>query len=102
DGIRDRNVTGVQTCALPISPGPRIRRAWEAMAVEQIPFTLLDGAEGWLAIADADQLDQVLWALLDNAVKYGERSPVEVELAVDRSEEHTSELQSRFDLVCRL
>ena len=68
-----------------LAPGPRIRRAWEAMAVEQIPFTLLDGAEGWLAIADADQLDQVLWALLDNAVKYGERSPVEVELAVDEA-----------------
>ena len=31
---------------------------------------------GWLAVADVDQLDQVLWALLDNAVKYGERSPV--------------------------
>ena len=30
-------------------------------------------AEGWLAVADADQLDQVLWALLDNAVKYGGR-----------------------------
>ena len=28
---------------------------------------------GWLAVADADQLDQVLWALLDNAVKYGGR-----------------------------
>src|SRR5207249_8651346 len=27
DGIRDRNVTGVQTCALPISLGPRLRRA---------------------------------------------------------------------------
>src|SRR5699024_12764341 len=27
DGIRDRNVTGVQTCALPISP-PRPRRPW--------------------------------------------------------------------------
>ena len=26
---------------------------------------------GWLAVADADQLDQVLWALLDNAVRYG-------------------------------
>ena len=29
---------------------------------------------GWLAVADADQLDQVLWALLDNAVKYGGRT----------------------------
>src|SRR5699024_12232417 len=26
DGIRDRNVTGVQTCALPISPSPGRRR----------------------------------------------------------------------------
>src|SRR5699024_3030707 len=25
DGIRDRNVTGVQTCALPISTGPGVR-----------------------------------------------------------------------------
>jgi hypothetical protein len=31
-----------------------------------------DGAPDWLAVADSDQLDQVLWALLDNAVKYGE------------------------------
>src|SRR5699024_865304 len=28
DGIRDRNVTGVQTCALPISCEPPILRAW--------------------------------------------------------------------------
>ena len=33
-------------------------------------------ADGWLAIADIDQLDQVLWALLDNAVKYGGGTPV--------------------------
>src|SRR5699024_11985745 len=26
DGIRDRNVTGVQTCALPISSAARVRR----------------------------------------------------------------------------
>src|SRR5699024_7754655 len=26
DGIRDRNVTGVQTCALPISAAPAVRR----------------------------------------------------------------------------
>src|SRR5699024_11651162 len=34
DGIRDRNVTGVQTCALPILPRPRRsdRAAWGAGA----------------------------------------------------------------------
>ena len=30
-----------------------------------------------------DQLDQVLWALLDNAVKYGRREPIEVSIAVE-------------------
>ena len=36
-------------------------------------------------MADADQLDQVLWALLDNAVKYGRREPIDVEIAVDEA-----------------
>ena len=35
-------------------------------------------AAGWLALADPDQFDQVLWAILDNAVSYGARSAVEV------------------------
>ena len=55
---------------------PACERAWEALAATDVAFTLEDESQGWLAIADADQLDQVLWALLDNAVKYGERSPI--------------------------
>src|SRR6185503_11170974 len=47
--------------------GPRVRRAWEGLASD-VPFELDDDSEGWLAIADGDQLDQVLWALLDNAL----------------------------------
>ena len=52
--------------------GPRIQRAWDALAVADRVMELDDGAPDWLAVADGDQLDQVLWALLDNAVKYGE------------------------------
>ena len=52
--------------------GPRIQRAWEGLAVADRVMELDDGAPDWLAVADGDQLDQVLWALLDNAVKYGE------------------------------
>ena len=52
--------------------GPRVQRAWDALAVADRPLRLHDGAPDWLAVADGDQLDQVLWALLDNAVKYGE------------------------------
>ncbi len=62
---------------------PRVRRAWEALGVDEVVFSLDDAAEGWLAVADGDQLDQVLWALLDNAVKYGRREPIEVSIAVD-------------------
>jgi two-component system, OmpR family, sensor histidine kinase VicK len=63
-----------------------VRRAWEALAAEGVPFTVDDRSDGWLAVADVDQLDQVLWALLDNAVKYGERSPITVEIAPDPEE----------------
>ncbi|GAC1669318.1 MAG: hypothetical protein NVS9B8_12080 [Candidatus Limnocylindrales bacterium] len=59
------------------------RRAWEALAAEDVPFKVDDGSAGWLAVADVDQLDQVVWALLDNALKYGERSPISVEIAPD-------------------
>jgi signal transduction histidine kinase len=61
-----------------LSLAPRVRRTWEALGVSDVPFTLHDEAEGWLAVADGDQVDQVLWALLDNAVVYGGRGGVEV------------------------
>ena len=67
-----------------VSLAARTRRAWEALAAE-VPFKLDDDAEGWLAIADADQLDQVLWAILDNAVKYGNRTGVDASVRVDRA-----------------
>jgi signal transduction histidine kinase len=67
-----------------IALGPRVRRAWEALNAATVDFELRDGGRGWLAVADPDQLDQVLWALLDNAVKYGGREGnVEVEVTAD-------------------
>jgi signal transduction histidine kinase/HAMP domain-containing protein len=63
-----------------------VRRAWEALAAEDVPFKVDDRSTGWLAVADVDQLDQVLWALLDNALKYGERSPITVEIAPEPAE----------------
>jgi signal transduction histidine kinase/HAMP domain-containing protein len=59
---------------------PRIRHAWDALGAAEIPFQLDDEAPGWLAIADRDQLDQVLWAVFDNAVKYGAGSAVRARL----------------------
>src|SRR5438046_4327435 len=69
DGIRDWSVTGVQTCALPISGGRRHPLARRDRR---------DGA-GQPGEAPARPRDRHL-----------------------RSEEHTSELQSLTNLVCRL
>lgn len=62
---------------------PRIRRAWEALGAADVAFTLDDRSAGWLAVADPDQLDQVLWALLDNAIAYGARSAVDGSVVAD-------------------
>ena len=64
----------------------RVRKAWEALGAADVPFSIEDRAANWLAVADADQLDQVLWALLDNAVKYGGRTAVGVEIDVEASD----------------
>ncbi|MEO5884749.1 MAG: ATP-binding protein [Candidatus Limnocylindrales bacterium] len=71
-----------------VALGTRVRKAWEALGVDDVDFTLEDAGRGWLAVADTDQLDQVLWALLDNAVKYGQRSPVNASIALDPSARH--------------
>ena len=65
------------------SPAARVRRTWEALGVIDVPFTIDDQSGGWLALADGDQLDQVLWALIDNAVVYGGRTAIHVSLSVD-------------------
>src|SRR5438034_4537695 len=72
DGIRDHCVTGVQTCALPISTGSRFRFS---ICLRRIPTATPSSSSG---------------------------VPMSSALAISRSEEHTSELQSHSDLVCRL
>jgi signal transduction histidine kinase len=62
-----------------VAIAPRFRRAWDALGVADRALDLQDGAPDWLGVADIDQLDQVLWALLDNAVKYG-KGTVSVEI----------------------
>src|SRR5258706_9055509 len=90
DGIRDWSVTGVQTCALPIChrravgqrhaqrrghQGLRARRRRERPHRVEPRAVLHPAWRGFLAVARA---------------------------STDRSEEHTSELQSLTNLVCRL
>src|SRR2546425_1381898 len=80
DGIRDKLVTGVQTCALPIY---RIDRL--------LPLALRGGEE----------LDES--GVLERDGGLGQHGSNQGQLRLaERSEEHTSELQSLAYLVCRL
>ena len=70
-----------------VSLATRVRKAWEGLGADAVAFEVDDDARGWLAVADPDQLDQVLWALLDNAIKYGDGAPVSAVVVVDDEEQ---------------
>src|SRR5256886_7746934 len=89
DGIRDLTVTGVQTCALPISRE-------------------LDPVDAGQHDVHHGEID-VSFEQTRQAVGPGKRNVGLVAFAVEavreevrRSEEHTSELQSQSNIVCRL
>src|SRR3712207_6895284 len=89
DGIRDIGVTGVQTCALPISGDILFSKAFKLLV-----------AEG-RKVGHSENAISEMVARLSNACIYvceGQAADV----GMTRSEEHTSELQSRQYLVCRL
>src|SRR6266496_5398437 len=95
DGIRDLYVTGVQTCALPI---------WAESVTHDALKVLMDN--GWRP-GVIDALDLVAEAALftgryERAIRLITAAQEERTTLGLRSEEHTSELQSRRDLVCRL
>src|SRR5690625_6751472 len=96
DGIRAGHVTGVQTCALPIS-SPRNGGASAPSTRRCRPRTQRSRAQSWSYLV-----------LRPFAFSTGYLRPVRSSLSSTicpgsrRSEEHTSELQSRGHLVCRL
>src|SRR5207248_7731264 len=101
-GIRDRTGTGVQTCALPISffdygCGPFARRALEtphcpgSSAVGGSPHRQGSDTRGEEALLSAEPHVPAFRGIPARRLRPG-----------PRSEEHTSELQSPYDLVCRL
>ena len=62
---------------------PLVERTWSALRADR-PFELDVQGAPHLAIADPDRLEQVLWAVLDNAVKYSPAgSPIAVTIAPD-------------------
>ena len=60
---------------------PLVERTWAALRADR-PFELTVDGTPHLAIGDPDRFEQVLWALLDNAVKYSPAgSPITVTVA---------------------
>src|SRR5699024_11935443 len=97
DGIRDRNVTGVQTCALPISFCTSQLCCETRQEIILCLFWSKDGYWRKYAKCICGKEDYFFccWCSRNWANNV-------VNMINWRSEEHTSELQSRFDLVCRL
>jgi signal transduction histidine kinase len=63
---------------------PLVRRTWDALHDTQHGFEVEQAGPPHLVVADPDRLEQVLWALMDNAVKY---SPAGTQVTV-RIESH--------------
>ena len=60
---------------------PLVERTWSALRAGR-PFQLTVDGTPHLAVGDPDRFEQVLWALLDNAVKYSPAgSPIDAQLA---------------------
>src|SRR5699024_11519983 len=102
DGIRERNVTGVQACALPISAGgvrPRMTDHFGG-PVETGYFPtnrpkVRSGAQTKPYVRSAVIRNQGACFQVGADASDGQLSQLGTHR---RSEEHTSELQSRFDL----
>src|SRR5206468_9444088 len=101
DGIRDLIVTGVQTCDLPISAWKKIRHDY--LSADGLTNARRHAANetklssGTFGFRRCKGLRLIVRLRGNGFYKCGARGQNKF-----RSEEHTSELQSRSDLVCRL
>src|SRR5690554_7396508 len=91
DGIRDADVTGVQTCALPIYSW---MKTWWSRAPAYLSWATSTATPSRIRSA-ASRTPVSLICLQSSCLPQSATRTC-------RSEEHTSELQSRPHLVCRL
>ena len=77
---------------------PIVRRTWEALRADR-RFELVDDGPAHLVVADPDRLEQVMWAVLDNAVKYSQPgSLIRVRLAASQADASGATLTGRIEV----
>src|SRR5207249_8844262 len=87
--IRDRNVTGVQTCALPILDAarrvtaslPDFSFAWSALALSSVPISHRAG------YPDAANIGREGWTAAERSIRFDRKNPEGYMAEAGRSEE---------------
>src|SRR5690606_40042258 len=105
-GIRYFHVTGVQTCALPISTGGP-KDSIPPVILNELPANLTRNFKQKEIVLTFDEYIKLNnqhkeFSISPDLDKQPEYRVKKKDLIITRSEEHTSELQSRENLVCRL
>ncbi|GIW20747.1 MAG: hypothetical protein KatS3mg065_1043 [Chloroflexota bacterium] len=75
----------VDLAAEPLVPAEVAAAVWQELDVER-PFRIDDGTDGRPVLADRRALEQILWILLDNAVRYAPTGPIEVRIELRGAE----------------
>jgi signal transduction histidine kinase len=66
---------------------PLVRRTWDALRAVDHRLVVEEEGPAHLVVADPDRLEQVLWALMDNAVKYSPAgSTIDVHLGLTHAD----------------
>lgn len=71
----------VDLAAEPLVPAEVAAAVWQELDVER-PFRIDDGTDGRRVLADRRALEQILWILLDNAIRYAPTGSIEVRIGV--------------------
>src|SRR5690606_39704551 len=115
-GIRDFHVTGVQTCALPICAPWSCSNNWSVSELDMAglpvrraaraggycsPLSRYSASSACLGVSSSGSIEASASSAADDGANRPNCCGWSMRSA-DRSEEHTSELQSRENLVCRL
>ncbi|HWP62721.1 MAG TPA: ATP-binding protein, partial [Candidatus Binatia bacterium] len=71
----------VDLAAEPLVPAEVAAAVWQELDVDR-PFRIDDGTGGRPVLADRRALEQILWILLDNAIRYAPTGAIEVRIGV--------------------